>query len=144
MKQAFITSIALLALLGCNTAPVHIVDYEDQPVKRSYNQSISMDEVQIDIRMAASKAGWNVISGELPGHLTAIRIDGKTSAAVEIVFSLDKYSIKYKDSANLDYMNGCTSETANGSNKIGKTCVSPIYNEWVMELNNAISKKLLY
>lgn len=141
MKQALITSIVLLALLGCNTAPVRVVDYEDQPVKRLYNQSISMDEIQIDIRMAAGKAGWNVIPGELPGHLTAIRINGKTSATVEIIFTLDTYDIKYKDSTSLDYMNGCPDKTSGVQIKV---CISPTYNEWVTELNNEISKKMQY
>jgi hypothetical protein len=144
LKQALITSFALLALLGCNTAPVRVVNFEDQPVKRLYNQSVSMDEIQIDIRMAAGKAGWNVIPGELPGHLTAIRINGKTSATVEIIFNLNKYDIKYKDSTSLDYLNGCPDKSSGGQVKVEGKCISQTYNEWVTELNNEISKKLQY
>lgn len=144
MKRIFIPSLASLALLGCNSAPVRIVDYEDQPVKHLYTHAISMDEVQIDVRMAVGKAGWNVISGEVPGHLTAIRIDGKGSATVEIAYNLDRYSIKYKESNGLDYQSGCASKTADGSTKTEGRCIKPTYNEWVMELNTAIAQKLQY
>lgn len=144
MKQTFIPSLALLALLGCNSAPVRIVDYEDQPIRRLYSQSISVDEVQIDIRMAAGKAGWNVIPSEVPGHLTAIRIDGESSATAEIVYNLNRYSIKYKESRGLDYRNGCTSKAADGSVKPENKCIRPTYNEWVMDLNSAIAQKLQY
>lgn len=142
MKRVFIATLALLALSGCNSAPVRVVDFEDQPVKRLYNQSVSMDEVFIDIRMAAGKTGWNVIPGETPGHLTAIRIDGERSAAVEITYSLNSYSIKYKESAGLDFQSRCTSKSADA--KAGERCIKPTYNEWVTELNNAIGQKLQY
>lgn len=143
MKQAFITAFTLLALLGCNTAPVQITDFENQAVKRLHHQSISMEEIHIDVRMAADKAGWNVIPGESPGRLTAIRRDGDSSATVEIVFNLNNYSIRYKDSAGLGYGSGCAIK-ASGSAQIGSMCISPIYNEWVAKLNEAMSQKLQY
>jgi hypothetical protein len=142
LKQAFIMAFALLALAGCNTAPVQIADFQDQPVRRLHSQAISMDEVQIDIRMAAGKAGWNVIPDGSSGRLTAIRLAGDASATVEIAFDLNTYSIKYKDSTGLDYSNGCAVK-ASGSTA-GIRCISPTYNEWVTELNNAMSQKLQY
>jgi hypothetical protein len=143
LKQAFIMAFALLALAGCNTAPVQITDFRDQPVRRLHSQSISMDEVQIDVRMAAGKAGWNVIPEGSPGRLTAVKLAGETSATVEIAFDLNTYSIKYKDSTGLDFSNGCAAK-ASGSTPAGSRCISPTYNEWVTELNNAMSLKLQY
>ncbi len=144
MKQAVVTSFALFALLGCSTEPVRIVDYEDQPVTHFGSHGISIEEVQIDVRMAAAKASWNVAPSELPGQLTATRADGKTSATVNIIFDLNKYSIKYKSSASLDYTNGCADKTPDGLVRTEGKCISPTYNEWVAELNKEISQKLQY
>ncbi|MDP1633113.1 MAG: hypothetical protein Q8L69_00345 [Gallionellaceae bacterium] len=144
MKQAFIATVTLLALMGCNTAPVKLVDFKDQPVKHLYNQSISMQEVQLDVRMAAEKAGWSAIPGETPGRMTAIRNNGETSATVEIDFNLNKYSIRYKSSNSLDYQKGCPGKTADGKIKVEEKCISPTYNEWVTELNKEIANRLQY
>ena len=144
MKRAFITAFTLFALLGCSTPPIQIVSYEDQPIKRISNHGVSIEEIQIDIRMAATKAGWDVTPGESPKRMIATRIDGNTSATVEIAFNLYKYSIKYKDSTSLDYLNGCTSKTPNGPIKVEGKCISPIYNEWVTGLNNEISRSVQY
>ena len=103
-----------------------------------------MDEVRIDVRMAATKAGWNVASGETAGKMIAAKYDGKTSATVEITFDLNSYSIKYIDSTEMGRLDGCSSKTPAGSVKIEKRCISPTYNEWVSELNNEISSKMHY
>ncbi|MBI4809490.1 MAG: hypothetical protein HY799_11165 [Nitrosomonadales bacterium] len=144
LKQTFLISLALLALPGCNTPPVQIISYEDQPIKHIGNHGVSIEEIQIDIRMAATKAGWNIIPGESPQRMRATRIDGKTSATVEIAFNSTHYSIKYKDSTGLEYLNGCTSKTPNGPIKINGKCISPTYNEWVTELNSEISRRAQY
>lgn len=142
MKRAFLTTFTLFALLGCNTPPIQIVSYEDQPIKR--NHGVSIEEVQIDIRMAVNKAGWNAVLAESPQHMIATKNDGKASATVEIEFNLDQYSIKYLDSSGLEYLNGCTSKTPNGPVKIEGKCISPTYNVWVTELNNEISRRVQY
>lgn len=134
----------LLALQGCSTAPVRLVDYEDQPIRRLNNHGISMEEVQIDIRMAATRKGWNVASGETPGKMLATKIDGKASATVDIVFNLNSYSIKYKDSTGLDRLDRCSSKMPDGSVKIEGRCISPTYNEWLSELNKEISGNMQY
>lgn len=137
-------SFFLFSLLGCATAPVGLVDYEDQPIRRSMSHGVSMDEVQIDVRMAATKAGWNVAAGETTGKMIAAKYDGKTSATVEITFNLDSYSIKYVDSTEMSRLDGCSSKTPAGSVKVEKRCISPTYNEWVSELNHEISSKMQY
>ncbi len=144
MKQAFVTTLTVFALLGCNAAPVRFVEYEDQQIMRASNRAISKEEVQIDMRMAAGKAGWSVTPNELPGRMVATKTDGKASATVEITFNLNKYSIRYKDSTNLDYLNGCADKTSGGAGKVGGKCISPTYNEWVTELNGEISKRMQY
>jgi len=108
------------------------------------SHGVSMDEVQIDVRMAATKAGWNVAAGETTGKMIAAKYDGKTSATVEITFNLDSYSIKYVDSTEMGRLDGCSSKTPAGSVKVEKRCISPTYNEWVSELNHEISSKMQY
>lgn len=144
MKRAFITSFTLLALLGCATPPMQIVDYEDLPIKHFGSHGVSIEEVRIDIRMAATKAGWDVPPGELPERMIATRTDGKASATVEIVYNLKKYSIRYKDSNGLDFLNRCTGKAPGGSAKPDEKCISPTYNEWVKGLNDAISGRVQY
>lgn len=145
MKQAhLVASLALLALLGCNSAPVRITNFENQPINRLYNQSISLDEIRVDVRMATLKAGWNVAAGDTPGHLTAVRFDGDKSATVEVLYDTHKYSIQYTDSTGLEYQNGCTEKTPGGPIKVQGKCISPTYNEWVMELGSALALKLQY
>ncbi len=144
MKRAFITTFTLFALLGCNTAPIQIVSYEDQPIKRISSHGVSIEEIQIDIRMAVARAGWDVTPGESPKRMIATRIDGKTSATVAIDFDLHTYSIRYQDSTGLGYLNGCTGKTTAGPTRGDGKCISPIYNEWVTGLNDEISRSVQY
>ena len=144
MKRAFLTTFTLFSLLGCNTPPIQIVSYEDQPIKRYSKHGVSIEEVQIDIRMATNKAGWSIVPGESPQHMIATRSDENASATVEIKFDLHQYSITYRDSTGLDYLNGCTSKAPNGPVKIEGKCISPTYNEWVTGLNHEISKRVQY
>ncbi|MDO9010383.1 MAG: hypothetical protein Q7U78_01050 [Gallionella sp.] len=144
MKQAFITSFALLALLGCATPPMQMVDYEDQPIKHFGSHGVSIEEVRIDIRIAATKAGWDVPPSEIPDRMIATRSDGKASATVEIAYNLKKYSIKYKDSNGLDFLNRCSGKASGGPAKTDEKCISPTYNEWVKGLNDEISRRVQY
>lgn len=137
MKYLIAATLTLLALSGCNSAPARITSFENQPINRLYNQSISLDEIRIDIRMATLKAGWNIAAGDTPGHLTAVRFDGDKSATVEILYDTYKYSIQYTDSTGLGYQSSC-------ANKAEGKCISETYNEWVTELGNALALKLQY
>lgn len=144
MRFAHIASLALFALPGCSSAPVSLVDYENQPVRRISSQSISMNEVQIDVRMAVSRKGWSVSAGDVPGRLTATRHDGDASATIEVYYNLNSYSIRYKQSSGLGFANNCTSKAADGQANSGTRCIRPTYNEWVQELNTELSGKLQY
>jgi hypothetical protein len=144
LKRAFITTFTLFALLGCNTTPIQIVSYEDQPIKRISSHGVSIEEIEIDIRMAAARAGWDITPAESPKRMIATRIDGNTSATVAIDFDLRMYSIRYKDSTGLGYLNGCTGKTSGGPIKVDGKCISPVYNEWVTGLNDEISRSVQY
>ena len=86
-----------------------------------------MNEVQTAIQRAGKSLGW-YINPEGPGHLVG-RLPLRTHlAVVDIEHDAKSYSIKYRESANLN---------------AGHGMIHPNYNEWVQSLDRAIRSQLL-
>lgn len=121
-----ILSSALVVLLASCAMPVQNV--ENAPVNTS-NTNYDLSDVTKAIQRAGTGLGWQM-KEITPGHIVATLALRSHVAVVDITYSLDDYSIKYKDSTNLDY-------------NVGANTIHKNYNGWVQNLTNAINAQLI-
>lgn len=128
MSRLNIIAVVLTLLLAtaCRTAPV-VMDVVDSPVQ-SDKTGVTMDDVQGAIKRAGSSLGWVMLS-EGPGMMEGTLNLRKHVAIVEISYDTSKYSVRYKESTNLNY-------------DPEKNTIHPNYNGWVQNLDNAIKREL--
>ncbi len=126
LSNVIILSAVAILLIAC--APTPIQNIENAPVNAS-SANYDLSDVAKAIKAAGAGLGWQM-KAETPGHIVG-RIYLRTHVAViDITYTLDDYSINYKDSTNLKYNAG--------SNTIHKN-----YNGWVQNLTNAINAQLV-
>lgn len=111
--------------------PAIVVNYNDVIITTQSGTPLKADQVKKAITKAAvDKNGKVTHSGE-EKLLASLTVRGKHNVTTEIFYSPEKYSIRYKDSSNMNYAM-CE----------GEAFIHPNYNEWVSNLNNAIQAKL--
>lgn len=116
--KVLIPAIALL-VVGCR-ALVPIYEVQQAPLTTS--RALSMAEVERAIRTAGAGLGWQMVERGF-GSLEGVLVLREHRAVVDIRYDTNFYSIKYKDSSNLNY-DGST--------------IHPNYNGWVQNLQRAI------
>jgi hypothetical protein len=118
---ALFVAAAALVFAGCaTTQPIYNV--EKAPIVGPAGKTLSMTEVQQSIMRAGTQLGWQMQAvgpGRISGQL-ALRTH---LAVVDIEHDTKTYSIKYKDSTNLDARDGMIHRN---------------YNGWVQNLEKAI------
>ena len=118
---AVFLAAAALFLAGCGTTqPIYNV--EKAPITGPGGKALSMSEVQTAIMRAGTQLGWQM-QPEGPGRISG-RIALRTHlAVVDIEHDAKTYSIKYRDSTNLDARDGMIHRN---------------YNGWIQNLEKAI------
>jgi hypothetical protein len=123
---AMLAAAAALALAGCTTAPIQNV--EKAPiVLASGKTSVTMTDVNNAIIRAGTRLGWQM-KPESPGRLTGHLALRTHTAIVAVEHDTTTYSIKYRDSTNLDAKDGMIHKN---------------YNGWVQNLDKAIKSELV-
>ena len=97
-----IASLCLLFVLGACAGPMHMVDaqgYGDGP-----KPGVTLAQVQNTIEKTAKDQGWT-LSDVKSGSFVARRAwDGnKHNIVVDVVYDLQDFSIRYKDSKQMGY-----------------------------------------
>jgi len=121
---AVIVSALILVAAGCRGA-VPVYNVADAPVAAS-KPNPSLDDVDKAIQRAGATLGWQMKQTK-PGHMLGTLNLRKHVAVVDVNYSAKSYSIKYKDSTELDY---------DGQN------IHPNYNGWIQNLDKAIKAQL--
>ena len=119
--KILIPAIALL-VVGCRIAPVYNVEQSQITASRP----LSMSDVEQTIRQAGSSLGWQMVP-KGPGSIEGTLLLRDHRAVVDIKYDTKTYSIKYKDSSNLQY---------------DGTSIHSNYNGWVQRLDNTIRARL--
>jgi hypothetical protein len=120
-----LTALVLaIALAGCTVAPIHNVS-EAAAVSTS-GKPLSTEQVRSAIVRAGSSLGWQM-KDEGPNMLVGSIMLRTHSAVVEIPYSANSYSVKYRSSTNLNESNG----------NIHKN-----YNGWIQNLDRSIRASL--
>ncbi len=121
---ALVLMVALALLGGCRTAPVYNVS--QVPVMTT-KKSYSMEDIEKAIMRAGASLGWQIQLIDT-GHMLGTLYIRSHMAQVDITYSPRTYSIRYKNSSNLDY---------DGSK------IHSNYNGWIQNLDHAIKRELM-
>jgi hypothetical protein len=118
----FVIPSVLLLLVGCRIAPV----YNVSSASIVASKPVTLQDVQKAITRAGVGLGWQMTPRE-PGKMEGVLMLRTHRAVVDITYDTATYSIKYKDSSNLQY---------DGSS------IHSNYNGWVQNLDKAIRAQL--
>jgi hypothetical protein len=123
-----LTLLATLAvsvtLTACNTAPV--LNVNDAAATNSTGKPLTHDQVRSAVVRAGAALGWQ-IKDEGPNKLVGTITLRKHVAVVDIPYTANSYSIKYRSSENLDEKGGTIHKN---------------YNGWIQNLTRGINAQL--
>ena|SRR5690242_20250980 len=122
-RGVILACAAAISLAACTTQPIMNVT-EAQVVSNKPNPSL--DEIRQAILRAGTQLGWQM-KADRPGHMVGTLALRTHVAVVDIDYDRKSYSIKYKDSTNLEY-NGST--------------IHRNYNGWIQRLDQGIKSQL--
>ncbi len=125
MKKIILLGLAVIMLGGCAT-PHAVRNINAEPVVGPAGRAVSMDEVGKAILRAGGTLGWQMKQVE-PGYILGTLKLRSHVAVVDVRYTTQNYSIKYKDSTNLNY---------DGTN------IHSNYNGWISNLDRAIKTQL--
>ena len=133
-------SLVITTMTGCRTSPVYNI--QDQHVTTNIDNHTEEDVKKAIIR-AGGGLGWKM-NADKPGHVLGTLFLRSHIAIVDITYDLNKYSITYKDSTNLDYeAAGQQATDADGSSYVNETeIIHSNYNGWIQNLDRAIQAQL--
>ena len=109
LKFAFLA--AVVAIAGCTAAP--IMNVTNAPITSSTGKQMSKAEVRGAILRAGAALGWQM-KDENPDLLVGTLLLRSHTAVIEIPYSQNNYSIKYRSSTNLNERNGTIHKNYNG------------------------------
>ena len=113
-----------VGLAGCTTAP--ILNVSEAPAISASGKPLSRDQVRSAIVRAGGSLGWQM-KDESQNMLVGTILLRNHTAVVEIPYSANNYSVKYRSSTNLYEGNG----------NIHKN-----YNGWIQNLTRGINAQL--
>lgn len=117
-------AVVLVFLTGCRTSAVYNVMNNPVDVKKG----VKDDKIFKAIKTAGLGLGWQV--RKVKDGLAEAQLNIRDHMAlVEIPYSKESFSIKYKNSSNLKY-------------DAAKNTIHSNYNGWVQNLSNAISLQI--
>ena len=116
---------AALVVAGCaHNQPIQNV--ENAPIVLPPGKSASMSQVTAAIMRAGAQLGWQMEPAG-PGRVTGRIALRQHTAVIDVTHDTKSYSIKYRDSTNLDARDGTIHKN---------------YNGWVQNLDKAIRSQL--
>ena len=103
IKFSVLICATLVSLHAIARAPVPIINYDNVPVATSSGKALQVEQIKQAIQTAAAAKAWS-IAFQADGKLLAtLNVRNKHIIVVEIEYSADKYSLKYKDSTNMKF-----------------------------------------
>ena len=132
MKYYLKRIVLVLVLVGLASCTTDMINIENAPVFYQSGEERTLDQIEKAIIRGGAARGW-VISPAGPGHLIGTLHLRSHIAVVDITFNTKTYSIKYKDSTNLNYTKGSD----------GAGYIHDAYNGWISNLESDINLELL-
>lgn len=118
-------AVAVVLLVGGCATKLPVMNVTQAPVTTN-KANVGLDDVRQAIVRAGSGLGWQM-AADRPGHITGRLMLRTHIAVVDIDYTPKNYSIKYRESTNLDY---------DGSS------IHKNYNGWIQNLDKGIQIQL--
>ena len=97
--------------------------FENLPITDSRGQPASAAQIKAAVALGAGIKGWQVSANGNDSAIATVQVRGKHTVTTELVWSAGQFSVRYKDSINMNYTG---------------TDIHPSYNAWVQGLVDAI------
>jgi len=126
-NRLLLTVVTLVFAAGVQARNAPIVNPEKIAVTTSSGKAVSAEDVRKAIVVAGTSKGWAISNAGDGKTLRATLVVRVHTVAADIEYSATEYSIRYKDSVNMDYKDGT---------------IHPNYNRWIQNLVTAIRTEL--
>ncbi|MCC2675539.1 MAG: hypothetical protein K0R58_2486 [Ramlibacter sp.] len=113
-------ALAFAALNAHARGSVPIINHEAIPVTTASGQPASADQIRTALQAAGAPRGWQITPAGQGKALAVLNVRGKHSISADITYTRGTYSIKYRDSSNMNYE--------------PSGLIHPKYNMWVQTL----------
>ena len=123
--MAALLAWTLLAMSAHARSGVPVADFENLPAVTASGQPASGAQIKAAIQAAAQQNGWTVVAPAPDRMVATLQVRNKHTVVTEIVYKPGQYSVKYKDSANMNF---------DPSTRV----IHPFYNKWVQGLVDGI------
>jgi hypothetical protein len=114
-------TLAFAALNVHARGSVAVINHEAVPAVRASGQPASAEEIRSALVAAGAARGWQITPAGNGKALAVLNVRGKHSVSTDITYAKGQYSIKYRDSSNMNY-------------EPGSNLIHPKYNMWVQHL----------
>jgi hypothetical protein len=122
---ASLLAAVALVFAGCGTnQPIY--DVQEAPIILQPGKTVTMNQVSTAIMRAGTSRGWQM-QAEAPGKISGRLALRMHMAVIDVQHSTKSYSIKYRDSSNLDAKDGM---------------IHRQYNNWIQNLDKSIRVEL--
>jgi hypothetical protein len=151
VKSRLLCSLLFALALGASPAfaqrtPVAIVNYFNIPIADASGQPVRTEQVKKAIQDGANTRGWTLADEPSNKMLATLVVRNKHTIMVEITYSAQRYSLRYRDSVNMNYHSEARYDSRLPASRSGSTprgpVIHPAYNTWVQELKTAIDVEL--
>jgi hypothetical protein len=122
-------ALAFLALNAHARGSVPIINHEAIPATSASGQPASAEQIRTALQTAGAPRGWQITPAGQGKALAVLNVRGKHSVSADVAYSLGQYSIKYRDSSNMNYE--------------PSGVIHPKYNMWVQTLVDETRIQLL-
>lgn len=113
---------ALFHMTAFARASVPIINHVDIAIASYSGKPLTLESVKKIIQIAGEQSQWQFADGAEKNSLTGtLVVRNKHTISVNIHYSVDKYSITYRDSLNMNFK----------VDSLGQQLIHPKYNLWV-------------
>lgn len=131
MLRLVLAAVLACAALGSQArGNVAIVNHEAIPATTASGKPASAEQIRAALASAGGPRGWQITPAGAGKALAVLNVRGKHSVSADIAYASGQYSIKYRDSSNMNY------DAAAGT-------IHPKYNAWVQTLIDDTRMQLL-
>jgi hypothetical protein len=117
--------------------PVPIVNFDNVTFATVSGKKPDLTQIQQAVIRAAMQHQWTTTPTGDNKLIATLDVRGKHSVAVDISWTADTYTIRYRSSVNMSF-----AEDSKGAGPQAGPVIHPFYNKWVGNLRDGINREL--
>jgi hypothetical protein len=121
LRYGAATVLACAALAVQARGSVAIINHEAVPASTASGKPASAEQIRTAMQAAGGPRGWQITPAGNGKALAVLNVRGKHSVTADVAYGAGQYSVKYRDSTNMNY-------------DAGAGTIHPKYNMWVQTL----------